>query len=58
MDFTNFALIELAGALEAQRAHERRQRKWLLLWRRMQDEAGSEAAAGAAREPEPLRPAA
>ena len=57
MDFTNFALIELAGALEAQRDHERRERKWLLAWRRMQHEPEAPAAT-AQPAPEPLRPAA
>jgi hypothetical protein len=57
MDFTNFALIELAGALEAQRAYDRDQGKWLTLWRKMQGEA--EATAVATKPaPEPLRPAA
>ena len=32
MDFTNFAAVEFVGAIEAQRAYDRRQRKWLLRW--------------------------
>ena len=57
MDFTNFALIELAGALEAQRDHERRERRWLLAWRRMKHEPDAQEAT-AEPAPEPLRPAA
>lgn len=57
MDFTNFALIELAGALEAQRADDRRRGRWILLWRKLQQEA-EVSASEAAPEPEELRPAA
>jgi hypothetical protein len=32
MDFTNLAAVEFVGAIEAQRDHERKQRKWLLQW--------------------------
>jgi hypothetical protein len=57
MEFASFAIIELAGALEAQRAHDRRRSKWLLQWRQLQDEAG-EAAPIRLAERDEVRPAA
>jgi hypothetical protein len=35
MDFVNFAAVEVVGAIEAQRAFERRERKWLRAWRQL-----------------------
>lgn len=43
MDFTNFAAVEFVGAIEAQREHERRQRKWLLRWYDLQRAAAARA---------------
>jgi len=59
MDFTNFAPVEFVGAVEAQREHDRNQRKWLVAWhdlRRAADErkASEERAARSAS----TRPAA
>ena len=36
MDFVNFAAVEFVGAIEAQRAFERGQRKWLRAWRQLE----------------------
>lgn len=58
MEFANFALIELAGAQEAQRAYDRRKGKWLLLWRQLQEEGGTAPASDEAGAPESLRTAA
>lgn len=56
VDFASFALIELAGALEAQRADDRRKSKWLLQWRQLQDEAAPTPLPVA--QPDEVRPAA
>lgn len=36
MDFVNAAAVEFVGAIEAQRAFERGQRKWLRAWRELE----------------------
>ena len=36
MDFVNFAAVEFVGAIEAQRAFERRERRWLCAWRQLE----------------------
>jgi hypothetical protein len=38
MDFVNAAAVEYVGAIEAQREHERRERKWLRAWRQLERE--------------------
>lgn len=43
MDFTNFAAVEFVGAIQAQRDHERRQRKWLYLWQDLRRAADARA---------------
>jgi hypothetical protein len=44
MDFTSFAAIEFADAFEAEREHEREQRKWLIQWQDLQREADARKA--------------
>lgn len=58
MDFASFALIELAGALEAQRADDRRKSKWLLQWRQLQDEGAAGPTPLPVAQPDEVRPAA
>jgi hypothetical protein len=43
VDFVNLATVEFVGAIEAQRAYERGQRRWLLAWRRLHQEARDQA---------------
>lgn len=40
MDLVNFAPVEFVGAIEAQRAFERDQRKWLRAWRALERAEG------------------
>jgi hypothetical protein len=47
VDFTNFAAVEFVGAIEAQRALDRRDRKWLVLWRELSHAADEKAKADA-----------
>jgi hypothetical protein len=47
MDFANFAGIEFVRAIQAQREHDRSQKKWLVAWRDLQREA---------RAPQPPKP--
>jgi hypothetical protein len=43
MDFTNFVAVEFVSAIEAQRDHERKQRKWLLKWHDLRRAAAASA---------------
>ena len=45
MDFTNFAALELAGALRAEREFQWSRRKWLSEWRAFSKQAEIPAAA-------------
>jgi hypothetical protein len=61
MDFVNFAAVEFVGAIEAQRAFERKQRKWLQAWRMLERTGGTQAEiklAVIASDPPPMKRAA
>lgn len=45
MDFTNLAAVEFVGAIEAQRALDRKTRRWLVQWNDLRKAADARNAA-------------
>ncbi|HLB23965.1 MAG TPA: hypothetical protein VJP07_07705 [Dehalococcoidia bacterium] len=56
MDFANFAGIEFVQAIEAEREHDREQKKWLFLWQDLRRAAdGRRGALETSTAPKPDR---